>query len=149
MVTIRQSILDALRTRLATIPGWDVQLRAAENTTTGKVLAIITYFGEDKNPNDAPTGKYQPTLQVTVQIVCNDEDVEAGDADNPYRYLDRLVALAEKKIHAPDSWGLDPGFTKVEIVGHNVFDPGSEFSRAAVLRLVFQYRQSLEDPEVP
>lgn len=147
MASIRQNILDALVTRLAAISGWSAQLRGSPNSIgSAAVAAIVAPVSEDKSITTAD--QYQATLQVLVWIVCNAEDADGVlDGGNAYRYLDRLVTLAEKAIHDPDEWGLDPAFTDVQIVGHDVSEPTEDNQVAAQLRLQFRYRHSYQDPE--
>lgn len=147
MASIRDNILAALVARLATIPLWTAQLRTLQNDAgAAKVLAVVAFLTEDKHL--ATGDQYLASMQVLVWILANGEDADATlDAGNAYRYLDRLVVLAEKKIHAPDSWGLSPDFTDVQINGHDVNDPSADNQVQAHLRLTFTYRHHYQDPE--
>lgn len=149
MASIRDNILGALVARLDAITGWNGQLRSATNVmepaSTEKVLAIVAFLNEDKELSNSQ--QYAATMQVLVYIVANIEDADPTlDGSNPYRYLDRLVALAESTVHAPDSWGIEPGFTDVQIRGHDVSDPTEANQVTAELRLVFTYRHDYQDP---
>lgn len=155
MATIRKTILEALRTRLATLPDWDVTLRRdVDKRGAEKVRATVWMLGEENQ--FAGSNSYDVALTAAVQIeadVVHADDDEDGDGTpgsaNPYSYLDRRVAEAETLIHTPDSWGLDPAFTDVIVNGHDVADPepGEEpHTVAALLRLTFRYRRTIEDP---
>ena len=146
MGSIRDNILTALVSRLATIPGWDAQLRGVENTSATGVTAVVSFLTEEKQ--FANNEQYDCSMEVVVWIIGHVEDASVSlDASNAYRYLDRLVTLAEKKVHAPDSWGLNPDFTDVRINGHDVRDPEDESTVEALLRLTFTYRHQLANPE--
>lgn len=155
MATIRKTILEALRTRLATLPDWDVtRRRDVDKRGSAKVRATVWMLGEENQ--FAGSDAYDVTLTAAVEIEANAvdaDDDEDGDGTpgsaNPYDYLDRRVAEAEGLIHTPDSWGLDPAFTDVTVNGHDVADPeaGESFDTvAALLRLTFRYRRSIQDP---
>lgn len=144
--SIRMNIALALVARLATIPGWNAQLRSSENGGDFPVIAVVFFEGEAKRI--ATTDQYQATAPMNVFITGRLEDADQVlDDGNPYRYLDRLVVLAEKKIHSPDEWGLHPGFTDVTIEGHEVRDPDENNPMHALLRLSFTYRHDYQDPE--
>jgi hypothetical protein len=146
MASIRDTILNALVTRLASIAGWTAQLRGAVNVGGDvPVLAIVAMVNESKVL--ASSEVYSATLQVEVLVQGRAEDADATlDAGNPYRYLDRLVVQVEKKVHAPDSWGIDPDFTDVVCTGHVVADPDESNVVAAVVQLTFTYRHHYQDP---
>ncbi len=155
MASIRWTILEALRTRLATLAGWTVTLRRdVEARGNSPVRATVWMVGEENTFANA--SQYDVTLQAAVEIearAADADDDEDGDGTagsaNPYSYLDRMVVAAEKLIHTPDSWGLDPAFTDVTVTGHDVAGPedGEELHTvAALLRLTFRYRRSIEDP---
>ena len=149
MTSIRFSIMKALVVRLATITGWDVQLRGMTNTASGDadVRAVVWTPGENKRLEN--TDKYSATLQVGVDIACAAEAADAVlDEGNPLSLLDRMLVLAERKIHAPDAWGLDPEFNQVSIDGHDIREiaAGDGHVRAR-LRLTFIYRHDYLDPE--
>lgn len=146
MTSIRMNIALALVTRLAAL-GWNVQLRGTENAGDSPIKAVVFQAGEDKTITT--TDQYQATLSITVEIAVRSEDASPSlDASNAYRYLDRVVVLAEKKIHNPDEWGLNPSFTDVRIDGHDVSDPNERNELSALLRLTFKYRHNYQDPEV-
>lgn len=154
MASIRWTIMEALRDRLATLTGWDATLRR-DVDTRGKepVRATVWHVGEENEFANASS--YNVRLEVIVEIEARaadaddtlDGDGTAGSA-NPYSYLDRMLVEAEKLIHTPDSWGLDPAFTDVTVTGHDVAGPGDGevHTVAALLRLTFRYRRSIEDP---
>ena len=147
MASLRDVILTALVARLATISGWDAQLRGRENVAGAAVQAVVFQLSEDKDL--ATIDQYLASLQVGVLITAASEDADATiDAGNPFRYLDRQVVLAEKKIHDPDSWGPNPPFTDVAVNGHDVVDPDEENQVRALLRLTFKYRHHFQDPEL-
>ena len=146
MASIRDNILNSLVTRLMTIPGWMAQLRGAQNVGGDvPVLAIVAMINEDKRLAGSDT--YLATMQAEVLVQGRTEDAdEMLDKGNPYRYLDRLVVEVEKKVHAPDSWGLIPDFTDVVCTGHVVTDPDESNIVAAVVQLTFTYRHHYQDP---
>lgn len=151
MATIRANILKALVTRLEDIPGWNVQLRGAEQTGNHPIAAVVFLLGEDKPTLDSQD--YTCRLTVGVEITARVDDAsESLDDGNPFLYIDRLVGLAEKQIHSPDSWGLEPDFTDVRIDGHDVADPPLEHDWMvveALLRLTFTYKHdAVAGPEV-
>ncbi|MBL8752268.1 MAG: hypothetical protein JNK15_03120 [Planctomycetes bacterium] len=146
MATIRDNILNALVARLATIPGWTAQLRGLTNgAPNATVLAVVCFLTEDKSL--ATNDQYQASMQVLVWIRGNPENADATlDGGNAFRYLDRLVALAEQQVHDPDEWGIEPAFTEVQINGHDVLDPANDHQVQAELRLTFTYRHHYQDP---
>lgn len=156
MATIRNQILSSLVQRLATIPTWVVQRRAEQNSFKKPVTAIVFALGTEQE--FANSDYYDVTMTVGVEIagsITNVDDDLDGDgtpgSGNCYSYLDRLVAAAEKVIHAPDSWPDNPGFSRVTVNGHDVADPpeGDEQTMVqALLRLTFVFRQAISDPEV-
>lgn len=145
MASIRDSILTTLVTRLSSIPGWTSALRSGENPITGPVCAIVYPVGETKRL--ANSQAYDCSYRVEVAIVCRSEDASPSlDGGNPFRYLDRMLTEAEKRIHAPDSWGMDPAFTDVQIDGHEVLDPTEDNELLVRLLLTFRYRHDYQDP---
>ncbi len=145
MTSIRMNIQLALVSRLAAL-GWNAQLRDHENTGDAPVKAIV--FGPSEDKRIETSDQYQNTLNVFVEITVRVQDAHpTTDAANAYRYLDRMVVLAEKKIHSPDEWGLNPGFTDVAIAGHDTSDPNERGEVEALLRLQFKYRHNYQDPE--
>lgn len=150
MPSIRDQIQTALVARLATITGWSAQLRGSTNTApeTG-VLAVVAFLGEDKQLATSSPPLYDASLHLLVWVCVDGHEADAvTDGGNPFRYLDRMVVLAEQKIHAPDAWGVDPDFTDVRVLGHEVSDPTDDLRLFAELRLTFTYRHTAENPEV-
>lgn len=155
MPTIRKQITTSLVDRLNTISGWSVQKRGEVNSGRSPVTAIVFVLGTDQE--FANSDFYDVTMTVGVEIVGRVQDADDtldGDGTpgsaNCYDYLDRLVAEAEKVIHAPDSWPDNPGFTRVQVNGHDIADPpeGDEQVKVeALLRLTFVFRQAISDPE--
>lgn len=142
-------LLNELATRLAGIGGnWSVQLRGKDSSADAEVRAVIAYDGEDKEIET--TQQYHATLQCVVFIIVHEDDVDANlDGNNVYRYLDRMVAAAEKVIHVPDSWGLAvPGYEDVHINGHDVGVPSDSTELTARLSVTFRYRCAFNDPEL-
>lgn len=153
MASLRDQILMGLVDRLAAIsPDWKADLRDVQNVAGAKVRAVVFFMSEDKS--FANSSLYDCTLQVGVHIEVDAEDADdtldgtgvAGSA-NPFRYLDRQVVLAEKAVHAPDVGDVDPGFTRVLVNGHDVQDPTDATTFSAVLRITFEYRHQVVDPE--
>ena len=151
MVSIRYGILRSLRDRLTGIAGWTAQLRGTENAGGGtKVHAVVEFLGEDNVFGS--TDLYTCTMTVSVSITGRTADAGPAYSNDPFEYLDSLVATAEKKIHSPDSWGPAPSFTDVRIDGHAVADPesGDELMEvSALLRLTFTYQHQITDPGAP
>jgi hypothetical protein len=153
MASIRDQILRAFVARLAAISAdWKAELRDMLNVAGAKVRAVVFAMSEDKA--FANTDLYDCTLQVGVHIEVDVVDADdtldgtgATGSANPFRYLDRMVVLAEKAVHVPDVWDVDPGFTRVLVNGHDVMDPADENSLAAVLRVTFEYRHQVTNPE--
>lgn len=161
MASVRDNILGALVARLATIatPGptatlipWHVARQKARASGDFAVKASVFLVSESKRPRTNET--YGCTMLVGVLITGRAEDVsptldldEAGQP-NVFRYLDRLVVAAEKKIHDPDDgWGITPSFDHVSIDGHDVDDPTEDNEVQAMLRLAIVYRHELKNPE--
>lgn len=157
MASIRWTILQALEQRLATIGRWHATLRrdVTQWPSGADVLALVFALGETKQL--ASSDLYDATLTVGVEITgkCSDADDDLdGDGTpgsaNPYGYLDRCVTQAEQLIHSPDTWGLNPAFTDVRVDGHDIAaqaDGEEQFQVTALLRLTFNYRHKIEDPE--
>jgi hypothetical protein len=153
VAALRDQILMAFVARLALIPTWVVALRDKVNFDPGQVRGIVYQVAEEKQfANDQ---QYDCTLHAGVLITCHDEDADdaldgngtAGSA-NPYRYLDRMVTLAEKAVHTPDDWDIDGEFTRVQVLGHDVVDPDESLQREAVLHVDFKFRCQVTDPGV-
>lgn len=149
MASIRMQLMTTLVARLATLPGWSVRLRDLENESgTGAVQCVVYPVSEDKRL--ATNDSYICTLLVGVEITARGEDASATiDGGNPFRYLDRLLVLAESQVHQPDLWSSAPGFTDVAVNGHDIDQvSGDPTSVEAFLRLTFTYRHSYLSPEV-
>lgn len=147
MSTIRDSILLAIAARIQEAQAsWDVQVRDASNKGTFP-MAVVYFVGEDKR--GAGNDSYGCSLPFAIDIHGAPEDAtEADDGSNAFRYLDRLVGMAEAAMHAPDSWGVDPGFTDLVIDGHDVAEISDEDqSVSALLRLTVTYQHSLSGPQ--
>jgi len=149
VTSIRYDIQKALVARLATITGWDVQLRGMTNTAVGDATVRAVVWTPGENKRIANTDKYSANLQVGVDIACAVDAADAVlDEGNPLSLLDRMIVLAEKKVHAPDAWGLDPEFNEVTIDGHDIREIVAEDGHVrARLRLTFVYRHDYLDPE--
>ena len=81
-------------------------------------------------------------------LIVRQEDADSDlDASNPYRYLDRQLVKVEKVIHNPDSWGIDPDYTDVEMTGFEVEDPSDDNEFMCRLFITFQYRHDYQNPE--
>lgn len=149
MASIRMQLMTALVARLATLPGWSARLRDLDNESgTGTVQCVVYPIAEDKRL--ATSDSYIATLQVGIYIEARSEDAsDVTDGGNPFRYLDRLVVLAESLVHQPDAWTSAPGFTDVVVNGHELDQAeGDPTSVEAFLRLTFTYRHSYLSPEV-
>jgi hypothetical protein len=148
MASIRMQLMTTLVARLATLPGWSARLRDVENESgTGAVQCVVYPVSEDKRL--ATNDSYIATLQVGIYIEARSENASATlDGGNPFRYLDRLLVLAEELVHQPDLWGAAPGFTDVVVNGHELDQAeGDPTSVEAFLRLTFTYRHSYLSPE--
>lgn len=142
MASLRDAIVAELVTRLSANAGWTVRARAGEEATNVPVLAIVSLFGESKRPTDSLF--YECTLRVGVLLLVRQADASpTTDGGNPYRYLDRIVALAEKAIHASE-W---PNVERVQLAGHEVEDPTDDTTLAAELNLDIAYRHNINDPD--
>lgn len=143
--SIRIRIALEVVARLATL-GWNVQLRDDKgNPADSKIRAVVFQAGEDKRIENSE--QYDSTLTITVEITVRAEDAHPIlDAGNVYVYLDRMVTLAEKKMHDPDDWSL-VGSTRNWVDGHDVSDPSEENTVSALVRLTFKYRHHYQNPE--
>ena len=148
MTPLRMQLLTNLVARLASNAGWNAQLRGKDSSADAAVRAVVAYDGEDKTIET--TLQYHATLQCVVFIIVREDDVDPVlDDGNIYRYLDRMIAVAEKTIHVPDSWGLDvPGYDDVHINGHDVGVPSDSTELTARLSLTFRYRCAFNDPDL-
>lgn len=146
MASIRRQIVVQLRDRLRTISGWDVQIAGAVHNPAAVVHVDVFYDSEDKSIENSE--QYSSRLQVGALIVGRVEDADpdpiadGGDDGMPVLYIERLVQLAEEKIHAPDAWGVEPGFTDVVVTGHEVGEPDDASLIGAMLNLQFTYRHN-------
>lgn len=149
MASIRRQILVQLRDRLRTITGWDVQIAGAPHDPAVSVHVDVFYDSEDKSIENS--SQYESRLQAGALIVGRVEDADpepiadGGDDRMPVLYIERLVQLAEEKIHAPDAWGVSPDFTDVVVTGHDVGEPDDSTLIGAMLNLQFHYRHSSTD----
>jgi hypothetical protein len=148
MVSVRVALLDALVARLATITGWTARLDNGENRE-GNAPIVANVFMVDEDKQLANSDHYLATLQVGVQVCARRDRADATlDGGNPWKYLDRLVVLLEKKVHAPDSWGVNPDYTEVVINGHTPYAiDGDETTVYADVLITFTYRHSYLNPE--
>lgn len=146
MASIRDSLLRSLVARLAGNAGWDAQVRARTNSwDPAKKISAVAYveFEQKRLENNL---LYGAQMQVTVRVRGRDEDADDSlDGSNPYRYLDRLVAVVEAAPHVPADWA-DPGFTDVEVTGHEVLPPGEQNTVSAEVHVSFRYRHNVDDP---
>jgi hypothetical protein len=143
--SIRAGIQQALVERLADATGWDVQLRGSENTGTSSTTAVVYQVGENKSI--ANNEQYTAILELGVLISIRLEDQATGDAGNPYLQLDRAIAAVEQVMHSPDEWGLDPDYTDLRVLGHEVSDPTDDAEPLGWVRLQFTYRHSILTPQ--
>lgn len=141
--SIRVRIQQALVERLATATGWDVQLRGRENASPALPHAIVYQIAESKDV--ANNLEYSAVLEIGVLVVIRPE--EEPTETNPYLQLDRAISAVEQVIHSPDSWGLDPDFTDVQILGHEVSEPTEDTEPMGWVRLQFKYRHNIETPQ--
>lgn len=142
MASLRELIALEIVARLGEIDGWTAVYRGAEETTNvAGPLAIVAILGESKTPRD--TLFYACTLRVGVLIRGAREDADPTlDGSNPVRYLDRLVALAEQKVHAAP-WPNDEVPT---ITGHTIDASDDATVLEAQLELTVDYRHNFGDP---
>lgn len=146
MASQRDVLLTTLVTRLDGLSGISATLRNSSQTVTAAVLAIVYPDNEDKRLANSNT--YDATYSVEVMVIVREEDADAvTDGGNPYRYLDRMVTKVEQAIHTPDSWGIDPDYTDVQITGHQVEDPTDDNEFVARVFVEFRYRHDYQDPE--
>jgi hypothetical protein len=153
VASLRDKLLLALRTRLAGLTGWTVDLRAATNSGPASgVWAVVTPADEDSQLLFAEPPTYSCKLRVMVWIAVNVEDADqALDTDptnptvaNPYRYLDRMLTLAQQKVH-DGAWSVAGWDGDVAITGTDVANPEDETRIATTLHLLFSYRHSGAD----
>ncbi len=146
MASIRDSLLTTLVSRINAISGITGQLRGSYQTLTQPVVGIVVPVGEDKRL--ANNNTYDANYRCEVMIIVRQEDAQADtDDSNPFRYLDRMITEVEKVVHTPDSWGVSPDYTDVEITGHEVDEPTDENEYVARLFITFTYRHDYQDPE--
>jgi hypothetical protein len=150
MASIRDQLQTALVARLATISGCTAALRGLQNDLPASGFsAVVAMLTEDKVLLTSAPALYSCTLQLLIFVTVAIDDAHAvTDGGNAFRYLDRMVVLVEKTIHAPDAWGPAPLFTDVAVLGHDVSDPSDENTLTAEVRVSFTYRHTAEDPEV-
>ena len=146
MASIRDTLLTTLVTRINAISGITCVLRSRSNTVSDAVMAIVYPDSEDTHLANAYA--YNASLRCEVLLIVRAEDADPSlDASNEYRYLDRMLVAVQKVIHTPDSWGVSPAFTDVEMTGHVVEDPSEENEMMARLSITFTYRHNYQDPE--
>jgi hypothetical protein len=143
MASLRDQIADRLRARLAAIPGWFATMRNGEEVgNSSPVLAVVALMGESKRPVD--TLFYACTLRLQVSLIVRREDADPVlDGGNPVRYLDRIVATAERAVHAAP-W---PNEEMPTIEGHEIEPPSDSHDFFAYLSVQVDYRHNLADPD--
>lgn len=142
MASLRDQIATELVARLDALTGWAATLRGGDEVTNVAVLAIVAILGESKRPRDSLM--YACTLQLGVLIRGRREDADPTlDDENPVRYMDRLVASAERAVHA-DPW---PNDEVVSITGHTVDASDDPTVLEATLTLTVDYRHNFDDPD--
>lgn len=147
MASIRRLILLALRDRLREISGWDVQVAGAAHDPDAEVSADVYYTSETKTLENSE--QYHSTLQCAVFLSSGIEHAAEEDEGIPALYIERLVTEVEKVVHSPDSWGLNPDFTDMQVTGHDVLWPdGEESLIGAEIQLRCQFRHNYQNPEV-
>lgn len=145
MASIRRQILLALRDRIATLPGWDVQITGGVHDPAARILADVFYTSESKDL--ANSEEYEATLSAGVLVTAMREDAQLEDEDegNDLLYLERLCAQAEQSIHSPLSWPVVPDFTRVRVTGHDVIEPSDSSYLMFVVQVEFLYRHHVQD----
>lgn len=142
MASLREAIALELVARLAAIPGWSAAFRGAEETTNVPILALVAILGESKRPRD--TLFYACNLRLGVLIRGRREDAEAtAHGGNPVRYLDELVAAAERAVHGAP-W---PNQEAPTITGHSIDASDDPTVLEAQLDLFVDYRHNFDDPD--
>lgn len=143
MASLRDQIAGRLVARLAQNSGWAASMRDGEEVGNVGILAVVSMMGEDKRPVD--TLFYACTLRLRVLLVVRREDADAVlDGGNPVRYLDRIIATAERSVHSAP-W---PNEEQPTIEGHEVEAPGDPNELAAYLNLQVEYRHNFNDPDL-
>ncbi len=146
MASQRDVLLTTLVTRINAISGISASLRSSHQEVDSAVVAIVYPDSEDKRL--ANNNTYDATLRVGVMLIVRQEDADADlDDSNPYRYLDRMLVKVEKVIHNPDSWGINPDYTDVEMTGFEVEDPTDDNEFVTRLWIKIDYRHDYQDPE--
>lgn len=142
MASLRDQIAERLRARLASNRGWVATMRNGEEVGNSPVLAVVAIMGESKRPVD--TLFYACTLRLQVMLIVHREDADAVlDGGNPVRYLDRIVATAERAVHAAP-W---PNEEIPTIEGHEVEPPNDSHDFFAFLSVQVEYRHNFTDPD--
>ncbi len=142
MASLRDQIATELVARLDALTGWAATLRGGDEVTNVAVLAIVAILGESKRPRDSLM--YACTLQLGVLIRGRHEDADPTlDGYNPVRYMDRLVATAERAVHA-SPWQNE---ALISITGHTVDASEDPNVFEATLTLTVDYRHNFDDPD--
>jgi hypothetical protein len=142
MASLRDQIAGRLVARLAANSGWTATMRAGEEVASVPVLAVVAIMGESKRPIDSLF--YACSLRLQVMLVVRREDADAElDGSNPVRYLDRIIATAERSVHSAP-W---PNEEEPTIEGHEVEPPSDSHDFAAYLSVQVEYRHNRNDPD--
>lgn len=142
MTSCRDRIAEELVVRLRTNAGWTVERGERAGVGNVPVLAVVYQIGENKRV--ASTEHYACTLRLGVLLRSGVERASPTlDGGNAQRYMDRLLTLAEKAVHA-STW---PDEVIVSLEGHEVAPPGEANQIEALLTITFEYRHEFADPE--
>lgn len=141
MASLRDQLADELVARIATLPGWVAKRVAGVETTNVPKLALVAIADEDKEPESQIF--YQCTLRLVVMVRGKQSDVTATHGNNPFRYLDELLAAVEAVVHAPQAW---PHEAIVSLQGHEIVGPDENSFVHAALRIVALYRHDFANP---
>tara|TARA_R110000796_G_scaffold229663_2_gene347055 strand:+ start:814 stop:1257 length:444 start_codon:yes stop_codon:yes gene_type:complete len=145
MASIRDNLVTTLVARIDAVDGFTGYLRDQRNQATTPVVCIVAPDSEDKQL--ATNGEYNCTYRCEVVIVAREEDADDEiDGGNSFRYLDRLITQVEMLIHNPDSWGVSPDYTDVQITGSEVADPDESNELYARVFVQWSYRHDYQDP---
>lgn len=148
-MSLRDQIMEAIVDELSNLAGWNVQRAGLRNTANEAVEAVVYLLGEEKDLASSNNDKTLAVLQVGILITVRAEDASpTTDASNAFRYLDRMVVLAEKQLVAAD-WSQSPGFTDFQLTGHDVAEPTEVNEAKARIRVTVKYRHQFDDPDLP